>query len=101
MTDTIRHPVAVEHRGGHRLWIRFDDGVEGERDFWRFLFYCGPIGRLLRDFEFFAKVFIHPESATLTWPNGYDYCPILLYAHVMGRSFESLLFPEHDADRRD
>lgn len=32
MSSNQLHPVAIEPRSGYRLWVRFDDGAEGEID---------------------------------------------------------------------
>jgi hypothetical protein len=82
--------VAVEHRGGHRLWLRFDDGVEGVLDFARLLKFRGMLAPL-RDPKYFAKAFVNAESGSVTWPNEADLDTLVLYSKVTGRSIRSLL----------
>lgn len=84
--------IAVEHLGGMRLRIRFDDGVEGVLDFARLRKLPGMLARL-RDPEFFSQVFVHPEFGTVSWPGGLDFDTLVLYSKVTGRSIRSLLDP--------
>ena len=81
--------VALRHLGGHRLWLRFDDGVEGVVDFKRVLKFRGVVAAL-RDPSYFAQAFIHPEAGVVTWPNGADVDTLLLYSKVTGVSIRSL-----------
>ena len=77
------HPVEVKVVAGHRLWLRFEDGAEGEVDLtnhsWEGVF--AP----LEDAEFFARVRVDPELRTIVWPNGADIAPETLHAWVTGR----------------
>ncbi len=86
----VQDVTSVEYVGGHRLRIRFDDGVEGDLDFAKFLRYVGLFAEL-RDPTYFAKAFVHPESGAVTWPNGMDYDTLVLYSKVTNRSIQSLL----------
>lgn len=83
--------VSVKYLGGHRLRLRFRDGVEGELDFAKILRFRGELGEPLRDPAYFAKAFIHREARVITWPNGMDVDNLLLYAKVTRRSIRSLL----------
>ena len=49
---------AVEYRGAHRLWLRFNDGTEGEVDLAAHL--VGPVFLPLRDPALFAAVRLDP-----------------------------------------
>ena len=63
----IPHVIDASLRGAHRVWIRFDDGLEGEVD--------GEIFERLRDPAYFARFSV---DDTLTWPNGADFAPEFL-----------------------
>jgi Protein of unknown function (DUF2442) len=82
MTEIV-HVAAVEHLGGHRLRLRFEDGVEGELDFrtdsWRGVF--AP----LEDPAYFARVELDEELGTIVWPNGADIAPETLHQWVTER----------------
>ncbi len=89
----LRDVAAVEHLGGHRLRVRFDDGVEGEVDLSTYLRFEGLLAAL-RDPAYVAQVAVDPEVRTLRWPNGIDLDTLVLYSHVTGRSVEDLLAAE-------
>src|SRR5262249_34703342 len=76
--------VAAESVGGHRLRLRFDDGVEGEVDLRvvipKFENDLAP----LADPSYVAKVRVSPELGTVTWPNGVDLDEVVLYCAVRG-----------------
>ena len=67
------HVVSVRHVRDHVLWLRFDDGSEGEVDLREEL--EGPVFAPLRDPAVFRQVTIDPELRTVTWPNGADFAP--------------------------
>ena len=72
------HVTEAKHRGGHRVWLRFNDGLEGEIDLSGSL--RGPVFQPLADVEYFAHFQV---DDTLTWPNGADYAPEFLYDRVL------------------
>jgi hypothetical protein len=59
--------------GGHRVWLRFDDGLEGEIDLAAELH--GEVFQPLRDPDYFAGFRV---DDTLIWPNGADFAPEFL-----------------------
>ena len=72
--------VQVEHRGGFRLRVVFNDGSQNTIDFSQW--FDGPMFEPLKAPEFFARYFI--DGGTVAWPNGADIAPETLYA-VAGR----------------
>jgi hypothetical protein len=82
--------VAVKPRGDYRLWLQFSDGVEGEVDLGPRLAFEGVFAPL-RDQNYFAAVRVEKELGTISWPNGADWDPVVLYSLVTGRSIEELL----------
>jgi len=66
----------------YRIWIRFDDGTEGEVDLSDlvgkgvFTAWEAP--------EHFEQVFVHLESRTVTWPGDIDLDPDVLYHEITG-----------------
>ena len=68
---------SVEVIGEFRLRLTFEDGTVGDVD------YTGRVwdGVLapLNDPAFFARVFVNPESRTITWPGEIDFAPEPLY----------------------
>jgi hypothetical protein len=88
----LKDIVEVQHLGGHRLRLRFEDGVTGELDLGLRLQFQGVFAPL-RDIAEFAKVRVNPEFGTIVWPNGADLDPDVLYAEVTGRPIE--VSPQH------
>ena len=80
----------VQPRGAHRLWLRFQDGTQGELDLAPRLNFEGVFAPL-RDPEFFARVRVNPELGTICWPNGADWDPLVLYSLITDKPIESLL----------
>ena len=72
------HVIEAKHRGGHRVWIRFNDGLEGDIDLSDAL--RGPVFQPLEDPEYFARFIL---DDTLTWPNGADFAPEFLHDRVV------------------
>ena len=75
-------PQVVEARyvSGHTVWLRFNDGAEGEVDLASEL--NGPIFEPLRDPHFFRQLSVHPELRTVVWPNGADFAPEFLRSSI-------------------
>jgi hypothetical protein len=74
--------VEVRALGGHRLFIRFEDGLAGELDFSEFLEFRGVFADL-RDPVRFAEVRVVPDWGTIAWPNGADLDPDVLHERLM------------------
>lgn len=72
--------TAVRHLRDHVVWLRFNDGSEGEIDLSAEL--DGPVFEPLRDLTLFSKVRVHPELRTIVWPNGADFAPEFLHQQV-------------------
>ena len=62
------------------VWVRFNDGSEGEVDLSGEL--DGPIFEALKDPKVFAQVRLDPDVHTLVWPNGADLAPEFLHDHA-------------------
>jgi hypothetical protein len=78
----IKRVVEVRLLGGYRLFIRFDDGVQGEVDIASFVRFDG-VFEPLRDPARFAEAFA--DLGTVCWPNELDLAPEVLYEKVSGR----------------
>jgi len=62
------------------VWLRFNDGSEGEVDLSEEL--EGPIFEPLKDPKAFAQYRLDTEVHTLVWPNGADFAPEFLHEHA-------------------
>jgi Protein of unknown function (DUF2442) len=67
---------------GHRLRIRYEDGVEGVVDLATLVSFRGVFAPL-KDRVYFSKVKVDPELGTVSWPNGADLDPDLLYNRLL------------------
>jgi len=76
--------VYAKALGGHRLFLRFDDGVEGQIDLRRVIPEFKGMLAPLSDPAFVSLVSVNPEIGTVTWPNGVDLDEIVLYCAVRG-----------------
>lgn len=83
-SSRIQHVVAVTHRGGHIVHLRFDDGVEGDIDLRPVVEPFTGVLAPLADPAFVAQVRVHPEFGTITWPGELDLDPVVLYYAVKG-----------------
>ena len=70
----------VRYLHDYVLWLRFEDGVQGEVDLFAEL--EGEIFEPLRDRSFFATVALNPELGTIAWSNGADFAPEFLHSLV-------------------
>jgi hypothetical protein len=77
----LKDIVEVKHLGKYRLYIRFEDGIEGEVKVDELIKFEG-IFSSLRDTKTFAQVCVHSELGTIYWPNGADLDPDVLYSKV-------------------
>ena len=87
MTVMLVDIVKVKPLGGHRLYLRFADGLQGEIDLDRLVRWEGVLGPLSSP-QRFSEVRVHPGLGTIVWPNGADLDPDVLYAAVSGRLVE-------------
>ncbi len=83
MSGALHDVIEVQPRGGHALYLRFDDGTDGTVDLGTVISFTG-IFTALADPSEFARVRVDPELGTICWPNGADIAPETLYAAVNG-----------------
>jgi hypothetical protein len=67
--------IRAEYRGGYKIHLAFNDGVERTLDFARWL--EGPVFEALKDTAYFQRFFL--DGGTVTWVNGADIAPETLY----------------------
>ena len=79
----LKDIVEVRALAGHRLYLRFEDGVAGEIDVADLISFDGVFAPL-RDERCFAEVHVSRELGTICWPGGADLDPDVLYARVRG-----------------
>jgi hypothetical protein len=80
----LRDVVEVRPLDGYRVFLEFDNGVQGELDLEPLLDPFDGVFEPLRDPVRFREVFVD-SGGTIAWPNGADVAPETLYALVSGR----------------
>ena len=76
----LPHVIDAHYVASHTLWLRFDDGAEGEIDLANEL--DGPVFEPLKDLTFFRQFKVDAELRTLVWPNGADFAPEFLRSSI-------------------
>jgi hypothetical protein len=74
--------TSVQVSGPTTLRLTFGDGLTGTVNLETTILASGPLFTPLQDPAFFALVRIAPEAGTITWPNGADLDPDVLYHAV-------------------
>ena len=74
------HVKEAKHLRDYVLWLRFNDGAEGEIDLSGEL--EGEVFGPLKDPEAFKKFRVDPELETVVWENGADFAPEFLYENM-------------------
>ncbi len=72
----LTHLTEVRHVADHTLWVRFNDGAQGEIDLTPKLH--GEVFEPLKDIAYFRTVRLHPELRPVVWPDGADFAPEFL-----------------------
>jgi hypothetical protein len=72
--------MEARYVSGYVIWLRFDDGLEGEVDLEEELY--GEVFLSLRDVDAFQRFWVHPELRTVVWENGADFAPEFLHDKV-------------------
>ena len=83
-------PVDVKALPSHHIWLRYDDGVEGEVDL------SDLAGRgvfaVWSEAAVFNAVHISPRGG-IEWSSDLDLCPDAMYLRLTGKRIEDV-FPE-------
>lgn len=69
---------------GYQVKLRFKDGVEGIVDISKMVKFSGVFAPLT-DYNYFSKMSVNPDLGTISWPNGADIDPDVLYAAITGK----------------
>lgn len=79
--------VEVKAKPNYRLWLRYEDGVEGEIDL------SSELGKGVfaywNDPKNFEKVYIG-ESGQISWSDELDICPDSAYLDITGKKVEDI-----------
>jgi len=77
--------IEVRALDGYRIWVRFEDGLEGEADL-SDLAGRGVFRRWVEIPSEFLQARVDSESGTVVWPGGLDVAPDRLYNDVVRSS---------------
>jgi hypothetical protein len=80
--------LSVEPRSGYRLYLRFDDGAEGELDLSPNVMREGGVFGQLKDATAFAAVHITHNGRALEWDGDIDISAGSAYLDVTHQSYE-------------
>jgi hypothetical protein len=84
--------VEVQPRGGHRLFLRFNDGASGVVNIAEVIPFEGVFAKL-RDQATFDLAFVDEQWGTVRWPNDLDLAPEPLYERITGKTLLSSDLP--------
>ncbi len=79
--------VEITYQKDYVYFIKFDDGLSGEIDFFEY-FERGNIFASLKGLDFFKKAKI--EGGTISWENGADVSPERLYEKIQVKKLEEV-----------
>ena len=83
----MTRPTDVRSLDGYRIWIKFDDGVEGELDLSH---HAGRgVFKAWEDRAFFEAVEVKPYNA-IEWPGELSLCGDALYMELTGKTLDEL-----------
>ncbi|MBI3493540.1 MAG: DUF2442 domain-containing protein [Acidobacteria bacterium] len=82
-------PIEVKARANYRIWLRYDDGTEGEVDLSDLA--GRGVFKAWNDSTFYASVRIGSHGA-IEWGSDIDLCPDAMYMQLTGKSPEEI-FP--------
>ena len=78
---TVAKIVKASVKNDRKIAIEFDDGIKGEFSFHHY-FKCKNEIANLADNNALEQMYISKDTDSLTWPNGFNICPDVLYSIV-------------------
>ena len=76
----ILHVKEAKYLHDYKIWLRFNDGAEGQVDLSNEL--NGEVFEPLRDINNFRSFKVDPVLETIVWENGADLAPEFLYEKI-------------------
>jgi hypothetical protein len=74
------HVKEAKYLHDYVIWLRFNDGAEGEIDLAKEL--EGEVFGPLKDLQLFQQFHVDQELETIAWENGADLAPEFLYENM-------------------
>lgn len=76
----ILHVKQAKYLHDYVLWLKFNDGAEGEVNLENEL--DGEVFEPLKDLNNFRQFSVDPDMQTIVWANGADLAPEFLYENL-------------------
>jgi uncharacterized protein DUF2442 len=77
--------VEVKFIRNYLLYLRFENGVEGEVDISQIIPFTGVFSKL-RNPNYFSTVHVSKDLGTIVWDNGADLSPSYLYSIITSKA---------------
>ena len=84
----LLHVTDAKYLRDYVIWLRFNDGAEGEVDLEPEL--EGEVFGPLKDLERFKNFRVDPEIDTVVWDNGADLAPEFLRAQIIVSTIQAV-----------
>lgn len=84
--------VGFKHKGNYKLNLTFENGKGGVVDLKLFIAKGGVFSRLADDY-YFHQAYINTELGVLSWPDGLDIAPEILYSEATGEPLPAWMIP--------
>lgn len=84
----ILHVKEAKYLHDYVIWVRFNDGTQGEVDLFNEL--DGEVFEPLKEIQNFKSFRVDPVLETIVWENGADLAPEFLYENTRILNNESL-----------
>jgi len=82
----IAKPVQVKALKQYSIWLKYEDGTEGEIDLSELI--DKPVFGAWSSPAYFGKVYIDSETKAIAWDENIELCPDSLYLKIKGITFE-------------
>ena len=82
----ISKPIHVKAVSKYTIWLKFNDGTEGEIDLTHLI--EKPVFQYWIKPDFFDKVYIDAETDAIAWNENIELCPDNMYLKIKGITFE-------------
>lgn len=83
-TRALKDAILVKPLNNHRLFVRFEDGAEGEIDVSALVTFSGVFAPL-HEKTAFDKVRVNRELGSIEWECGADLDPDVVYSVITGK----------------
>jgi len=90
----LRDIIAVYPLDGYKLHLTFEDGVGGIVDIANIIEFTGIFEPLVNP-TYFAQVAVNSDIGTISWPNGADLDPDVLYSVVADQPLPNYTILSH------